>query len=168
MLKLCSACDKLKPRSEFRKQAKVKDGLQAECKECARARDKQAYNRETNSACDRKLRWQIVNAETQKMIALKYYHSPRARVNRMLNKRLTDILGQKRDSVLHLVGIDAKLLSDHMESIVPPEFCWDSYQSRWGIALAVPYTEGCDPRRIFHWSNLMPRAKLSPEDLELV
>ena len=168
MLKLCLKCGDLKPRSQFRKQAKVKDGLQSQCKLCAKEWDDANYADNARKVCDRKLRWQIVNASAARTNALRYYHSPRARINRMLNKRLSEILGDNRETVLHLVGIDAKLLADHIESIAPPEFSWDAYQTNWIVGLMKPYTETCDPRRAFHWSNMVPKAKLSPDDLDLV
>lgn len=37
MMKLCSSCDKLKPTTEFYKQARMSDGLQPQCKTCANA-----------------------------------------------------------------------------------------------------------------------------------
>ena len=43
--KRCSKCEVKKPRSEFHKNRRKKDGLQLECKECRRARDQADYRR---------------------------------------------------------------------------------------------------------------------------
>jgi hypothetical protein len=48
-MKKCVKCDISKPTTEFHKNKLKKDGLQVECKECCKVRDKNHYKKHGNS-----------------------------------------------------------------------------------------------------------------------
>ena len=76
MNKTCTKCGETKPTTEFYKRSDARDGLQAHCKSCKKARSKAWYeaNREEKKARDKA--YYEANREKEKARHKAYYKTP--------------------------------------------------------------------------------------------
>lgn len=75
--KRCSKCGQIKPLSEFRPRAGSADGRRADCRECARQRDRSYYAANREAALEHKRQYRIANTDIEREQDRRYYQANR-------------------------------------------------------------------------------------------
>ena len=78
--KTCTKCKETKPRGEFSKSRKVKDGLQSQCKACRRQYNKQYYQENREQVLERQKQYYQENREQVLEYNKQYYQENREQV----------------------------------------------------------------------------------------
>jgi len=164
--KHCSKCAQDKPLAEFFKDAKSKDGLQSQCKQCKSAAISAYY--QTPEGRLRKAPSQKPSPEALRRKSLKaYYRDPvAANISRRIRKSLGVQGGKANRSWCTLVGYSATALRQHLEEQFDETQTWANYGKTWHVDHIVPlYFFGrldvMSPLFRLAWSldNLRPLAK---------
>lgn len=163
-LKKCTSCRETKASSEFRKQNGTKDGLQYRCIFCSDQAAKNRYLDKKEELIEQSLEYQAQNPEKVKAAAQKYKASPLGKFNRRLNNRLTDLLGDKRDTFFHLIGLSAAALFEYLGN-------GEQYNKTWLVGFKVTPSKDelvADPRRWLHWENLISIEKVNKNQKDII
>jgi len=169
-VKNCSKCEQVKPLPEFFKDARSKDGLQSQCKQCKSAAISAYY--QTPQGRLRKAPSQKPSPEALRRKSLKaYYRDPiAANISRRIRKSLGVNGGKANRSWCSLVGYSALELRQHLQGQFDESMTWANYGTAWHIDHIVPLAFfGCQdvssPLFRLAWSldNLRPLVK--PENL---
>ena len=161
--KQCTACGRELSLDNFPKQQGTKDGLKYECDDCTGNRSAEYYAKNPH-VLQKNKDWQQNNKDKHNEAAKRYYHSPAGRLNRGLAKALDALLGKKRESALHLIGIPIVALVSHLENTLPKGFRVEDYGEKWCVGfvskpkVAELSTEE-QIRAAFNWKNLKVEEK---------
>ena len=66
--KRCRDCGLVKPRGEWRKNARSSDGLGAYCSECSKVRDREYAAKNSERAVERARQWRLANPERHRAL----------------------------------------------------------------------------------------------------
>lgn len=161
--KHCSKCGQDKPLAQFFKDAKSKDGLQSQCKQCKSAAISAYYRSPQGRPRKAKA---TVEARRRKSLKAYYKDPVAANISRRIRKSLGVKGGKENRSWCSLVGYSALELRQHLEGQFDESMTWENYGTAWHIDHIVPLAFfGCQdvssPIFRLAWSldNLRPLVK---------
>lgn len=176
--KVCSKCKVEKDVCEFRKSSKMKNGLQSECKSCAKLRyqlnreeiliKKKIYNeknKEKKSEYDKKYR---LKNKLKKNEYIRNYRKnrrlidPTFRIIESMRSRLKNFFKsnniQNYNKTFNIVGCTPQELKEYLEKKFTDEMSWDNY-GQWHIDHKIPLSSAIsddDVYKLCHYTNLQP------------
>jgi hypothetical protein len=176
--KICSKCKIEKDVCEFRKSSKMKNGLQSECKSCAKLRyelnreenliKKKIYtekNKEKKSEYDKQYR---LKNKLKKNEYIRNYRKnrrlidPTFRIIESMRSRLKIFFKsnniQNYNKTFNIVGCTPQELKEYLEKKFTDEMSWDNY-GQWHIDHKIPLSSAIsddDVYKLCHYTNLQP------------
>ena len=176
--KTCSKCKIEKDVCEFRKSSKMKNGLQSECKSCAKLRyelnreenliKKKIYsekNKEKKSEYDKEYR---LKNRIKKNEYIRNYRKkrrlvdPTFRIIESMRSRLKNFFKsnniQKYNKTFNIVGCTPQELKEYLEKKFTDEMSWDNY-GQWHIDHKIPLSSAISDDEVYklcHYTNLQP------------
>lgn len=94
-----------------------------------------------------------------------YARNPGFRLRVLLGNRLAEVVrrihGRRTGPVMELVGCSRAQLREHVESLFKPGMTWENHGIVWHLdhrkpCAAFDFSDPCQQRDCFHWSNLQP------------
>jgi hypothetical protein len=176
--KTCSKCKIEKDVCEFRKSSKMKNGLQSECKSCAKLRyelnreenliKKKIYsekNKEKKSEYDKEYR---LKNRIKKNEYIRNYRKkrrlvdPTFRIIESMRSRLKNFFKsnniQNYNKTFNIVGCSPQELKEYLEKKFTDEMSWDNY-GQWHIDHKIPLSSAISDDEVYklcHYTNLQP------------
>jgi hypothetical protein len=176
--KICSKCKIEKDVCEFRKSSKMKNGLQSECKSCAKLRyelnreenliKKKIYtekNKEKKSEYDKQYR---LKNKLKKNEYIRNYRKnrrlidPTFRIIESMRSRLKIFFKsnniQNYNKTFNIVGCTPQELKEYLEKKFTDEMSWGNY-GQWHIDHKIPLSSAIsddDVYKLCHYTNLQP------------
>jgi len=176
--KICSKCKIEKDVCEFGKSSKMKNGLQSECKSCAKLRyelnreenliKKKIYsekNKEKKSEYDKEYR---LKNRIKKNEYIRNYRKkrrlvdPTFRIIESMRSRLKNFFKsnniQNYNKTFNIVGCSPQELKEYLEKKFTDEMSWDNY-GQWHIDHKIPLSSAISDDEVYklcHYTNLQP------------
>ena len=181
-VKVCRACERELPMTEFHEAHYLVDGRNSICKECVnnQARDRRENPEHKESALLASKKWKEKNKPTlvkyqrlwrennrDKIRAdahNRFMNDPNYRMATLLRSRVHDILktkgNRKLDKMASLLGCSIDELRVKLQEKFQPVMTWSNY-GKWHIDHILPCASFDlstieEQRRCFHFSNLQP------------
>jgi hypothetical protein len=176
--KICSKCKLEKDVCEFRKSLKMKNGLQSECKSCAKLRyelnreenliKKKLYaekNKEKKSEYDKQYR---LRNKLKKNEYIRNYRKnrrlidPTFRIIESMRSRIKNFFKSNNirnyNKTFNIVGCTPQKLKEYLEKKFTDEMSWDNY-GQWHIDHKIPLSSAKTEEEIYklcYYTNLQP------------
>ncbi len=156
---ICTSCKKELPISEFRKNARAKNGVFNTCNMCWKPRE---WNKEKQKASERK--YTQANPEKIKEKNKRQGQRLQRRVKDRLRSRITSALAslnyKKSSHTIDYLGCSIDYLKKWFEYQFEDGICWDNYKE-WHIDHVIPcdtfnLSSEDEQKKCFNWSNLRP------------
>jgi hypothetical protein len=153
--KICCKCNTELSFDNFSKNKNGKFGLNAECKNCIKHRNKVWINNGGREWCND---WSKNKKQSDPQFKIKF----------LLRLRLLDALKRenvtKRHSALQLLGCEVSALKQHLESKFNDTMNWSNHGIYWEIDHIIPCSrfnleDEEQQKQCFHYSNLQPLTK---------
>ena len=183
--KVCTTCNKRKPREKFSNKVTSKDGKKSYCKTCAaekyrryyqenteqkRTYNKRYYQNNTEQMRERTRRYRRENAEQireykKRYTNKKYKESPNFRLTVNIRAHLHRAIKEgaiKNNSSIKYLGCSIEKLKEHLEKQFQPGMTWDNWsKDGWHIDHIKPLasfdlTDEKQLRKACHYTNLQP------------
>lgn len=172
--KTCSKCELPKPRTVefFPSDARKRDGLRAECRECFSAPRRERYWRMREQMLAQAATWRAANPDYDPKSAKPYIVEDREHVRAVeranparvamerMRKRLQKIIGKSGIRTIGFIGCSSAHLRQHLEAQFLPGMSWDN-RPDWHIDHIRPLSsfDLSDPEQFkaaSHYTNLQP------------
>ena len=176
--KICSKCKIEKDVCEFRKSSKMKNGLQSECKSCAKLRyelnreenliKKKLYaekNKEKKSEYDKQYRLKNKlkkNEYTRNYRKNRRLIDPTFRIIESMRSRIKNFFKLNKlrnyNKTFNIIGCTPQELKEYLEKKFTDEMSWDNY-GQWHIDHKIPLSSAIsddDVYKLCHYTNLQP------------
>jgi len=164
-MKVCCHCKKEKPKSEFHKNKRNRDGLQTECKECHLSINTEWKSKNAGKMAQYKKKWMLNNPEKQKMYLenwrqknkslsyqkrsvnlekerergrrrrLNVFYRLHISISRGMCKSIKSNKGGRKWE--DAVGYNIEKLKKHLQKQFLPGMTWDNY-GEWQIDHIIP------------------------------